>query len=84
MDINTYHPRAAEIHEPYIGPSSNPPVVAHAHAYISQTLSFMLNISSRLPETIIDGTADTNPEIKRPMIGPNIDGTKATTMHDKA
>jgi hypothetical protein len=34
----------------------------------------MLNMSSILPETIIDSTADANPATKRPVIAPAIDG----------
>lgn len=35
-------------------------------------------MSSILPDTTIDGTADTKPEINRPTKAPEIDGTKPT------
>jgi hypothetical protein len=42
----------------------------------------MLNISSILPETMIEGTADVKPEMKRPTTAPATDGVNPTIIHD--
>jgi len=73
MDAVTY--------EPYMGPSSNPIVVKHAHIKTIHTRCFILNISSTLPETMTDGTADATPETNRPTIAPETDGVTATITH---
>ena len=65
-----------------MGPNRRPPVVAHAQMYMSHTRCLMLNISSILPETMIEGTADVNPEMKRPTTAPATDGVNPTTKHD--
>lgn len=57
-------------------------VVAHAHINISQTRCFMLNMSSMLPDTITEGTADMMPETNRPTTTPAIDLVNPTTMQE--
>jgi hypothetical protein len=42
----------------------------------------MLNISSILPDTIIDGTADVNPDKNLPTMAPVTDGVTPTMIHD--
>ena len=80
--IDTYHPSAVAMYDPYIGPSSKPPVVAQAQAYIIQTRFFMLNMSSRLPDTMIEGTAETKPDTNLPTTAPYIPGTNPTKTHE--
>jgi hypothetical protein len=70
------------MYDPYIGPTSNPPVVAQAHQYINHTRCFILYISSILPETITEGTADIKPDRNLPTTAPATDGVTPTMMHD--
>jgi hypothetical protein len=42
----------------------------------------MLNISSMLPETIIEGTADTKPETNLPIIAPGRVGEHPMTIQE--
>jgi hypothetical protein len=43
----------------------------------------MLNISSMLPDTIIDGTAETDPDINLPTTAPATFGVTPTIMQDR-
>jgi hypothetical protein len=70
------------MYDPYIGPTSNPPVVAQAHQYINHTRCFILYISSILPDTITEGTADIKPDRNLPTTAPAADGVTPTMMHD--
>lgn len=72
----------ADIYAPYIGPSSKPDVVAHAHTYMTQTRCVILNISSILPDTMMEGTADMNPATNRPVTAPATVGVTPVMTHD--
>jgi hypothetical protein len=66
----------------YIGPRRRPTVVAHAQINMSQTRCFILNMSSKLPDTITEGTADMTPETNLPMIAPATEYVTPTMIHD--